>query len=192
LIVSVEDLHIAQESGASIESEEMAVAYGAGDLILKNRKIEMFHLKNFRMSAGAYLPLDLTLSDAGLYAGDSKDKGKFAFEGTYGGKPIKGQVDMTSQTGAVSKYQFADDNRFTMNLGSLQISGVLSPYVGKAGEVKNLSVYAATKSGRQDCKIPAEKTIPSGVFFHDVLAEFAKVKTPTSFDVYCQKLLSAP
>lgn len=191
-VMAVENLRILRDAGASVQADEMSIGFGAGDLILKNRRIEVFHLKNFKMSAGFYLPFELSLTDAGLYAGDTKDKGKFAFEGFYGGQALKGQIDMWSAAGTPPKYSFEDDNKFTINLGSFQLSGDLAPYVGKGGEIKNLRIFTATKAGKKNCDMPADKSIPSGVFFYDVLAGITKIKDPSAFDAYCKELQSAP
>lgn len=169
-------------------ADEFRVGFGAIDLITKNRKIEKFFLKNLYMGDGVYFPVALDLAEAGIFAGDAKDTGKFAFSGTFGDMPLKGEVAMVMEDGYQRKFHFADENPFVINIGSIQLSGQYVPYGGNGALVRGLGFFAATSKGRQTCDIAQDKTFAGDVFFKDTLAEFTKVNSATGFDDLCARL----
>lgn len=188
LTIHVQNLAIIGAPGGDIAAEDAEMSFALLDVVLKNRLIQNLHFKNLRIDEGVYLPLAIFLENAGTYISDTKDSGKFAFQGTYGGQPLKGEFAMILKTGARPKFTFDTDNHFVMNVGSVQLSGIFSPYIVNGGQIKNLKLYAAKKDGQQSCEIAEDKIFGGGVFFRDILTQAAKVKNAADFMTACGKV----
>lgn len=192
LMISVGDLSVSRTSGGKILLDEVDIGFSFTDIIFKTRRIEKLHLKNLHVDAGTYLPMTLVLDEASIYKGDTNDTGKFMFQGRYGGAALKGQIDMVAShslwRGDVAQYVFRDSNAFAMNIGSVQISGDFAPYAATDAGFRNLTIFAAKSTGKQDCKIGANKSFAPSLFFTDVVTPFADIKNPEDFKDVCSKV----
>ncbi len=188
LTIAVSNLEINRTTGEKIVAEDVDIGFGLSDVLFKTRKIEKFTLKNVHVDQGIYLPLNLFIEGATLSKDNKSGKGQFAFHGQYGSSPLQGQFDMVATGGNVPNYAFVEDNPFTMTLGSVMVSGVFSPYVATGGTVKNIALSAATKTGKKSCS-SSDKVIASSAFFHDILADLSKIKTPDDFHAVCEMLV---
>lgn len=187
--IAVENLRISNiKNSGYLSADEMLISFGAIDLIRKSRIIEDFHLKNFQVSAGVYTPLELQLSDAGIYPNEKKDAANFIMTGMYGKQELKAQFAMTMTSGIRAKYSFADENEFAVNLGAVQINGLFSPYSKNGAVMTQINMFAQIKDGRIECTLPPEKTVALSAFFTDILQQISSIKSPADLTSLCDTL----
>lgn len=181
LIVDIGGLSTSVSPTQNLSADKLNITFGAYDLFMKTRKIKNLSIKDARIDKDIFLPFDLYIKTA------ATTKDGFVFSGTYNGQDLQGKISMTSTGGVVPNYGFAAENPFTINIGSVQISGQFSPYAAEGTIVKSLSIFAATKTSKENCNIDAAKTIPTGVFFKETLADFVTVTTADGFKSACSK-----
>lgn len=170
-----------------VRADLLGIGFGSEDLFLKTRLIERFDIKALFASEGTLLPLRLEIAQAGI-SRTGAESAQFAFSGSYGGKELKGAIDMKPSSAEGSKFGLAEENKFTMNIGALQVSGLYIPYQSVGGEVKNLTFFAATKGGKKSCQLPEGRVLSSHEFFLGALSDLAGLKQPSDIDNLCQKL----
>ena len=187
--IAIEDLQISRvnETG-SMSADQVLIAFGPLDLLLKNRVIEDFHLKNFKIGEGVYTPLNIHLTDAGIYPNEKKDAANFILTGTYGPHELKGQFAMEMASGMRPKYSFTETGEFAMNLGAVQISGIFNPYGETGAAFSKLTLFAQQKDGRIECTLPPEKTVALQAFFKDVLGQIVTIQSPSDLTKLCDTL----
>jgi hypothetical protein len=187
--IEVEKLQVMGiKNAGNMTADNLLISFGPIDLITKARIIENFHLKNFVATEGVFTPLALHLSDVGIYPNEKKDAANLTLSGTYGDHDLKGQFAMDMKAGLRAKYSFKEDNDFAINLGSVQISGLFSPYTANGAVMHNIKMFAQQKDGRVECNLPPEKNFEFGVFFKDVLGEILAIKTPADLTTLCGTL----
>lgn len=187
--IEIENLEISGIGTTGMMSIGAAeIGFGPLDLILENRKIEEFYLKDLKISSDVYTPLSIHLADAGIYKGDSPDMGKFAFSGVYGAQPINGQIDMAMQAGVRPKYFFNDRNILVMTVGAVKINAVFSPYSPTGPELRQIMLSGEGKGMKMECALPTDKVIPLQQFMKDVIAKTADVESADDLKTLCQNL----
>lgn len=196
LTIAIDNVSVTgiNETG-TLSADHAEISFASMDIILKKRRIEKLSLKNLNLTGGAYVPEALKLDVVGLFVDETKkESGKFAFEGTYGGTSLKGEVSTTATLGVAPLFALSENNPFTINIGSVQIAGAYKPYDTKGGEFTNLTMFVAQKSGKKECSIPPQKTWAGKEFLVSVIAEISRIKTPKDFDAVCREIatLSAP
>lgn len=169
-------------------ADSLAIAFGPIDLIVKNRVIENFHLKNLIMAEGVFTPLELKLNDAGIYGDETKNTAQFKFTGQYGQQDLAGQIDMAMKSSFRPKYFFEEKNDFVITMGATQLSGKFSPTNQESGEITDLYLSAMEKNGSVECRIPAEKKISLSVFMKDILGQTATIKNAADLKNICDTL----
>lgn len=187
--IEIEDLKIARVKEIGVLSaDQMRISFGPLDLLLKNRVIEDFHLKNFNVSEGLYTPSAIHITEAGIYPDKEKEAASFLLTGTYGTQELKAQFAMTMKSGLRSKYSFDEGNEFAINLGAVQINGLFNPYAPNGALMSQLKMFAQKKDGRIECLLPPEKTLELTIFIKDVLGQVALIKSPSDLTKLCDTL----
>ncbi len=187
--IDIENLRVGGIKGPGfLSADQMLISFGPVDLLMKSRIIEDFRLKNFKVSAGVYTPLELKLADVGIYPNEKKDAANFMLTGTYGTQKLEGQFAMEMTSGMRPKYFFKEENIFAVNLGSVQINGLFKPYSENGAVMTQLKMIAQKKNGQIECLLPPEKIIGLSAFFTDVLGEIATIKSPADLTNLCNTL----
>lgn len=187
--IEVEKLQVSQiNEVGNMSADQMLISFGPIDLILKNRVIENFRLKNFHVSEGVYTPLPLNITDAGIYPNEKNDAANFMFTGTYGEQELKGQFAMAMKSGIRPKYFFHEGSDFAINLGAVQASGLFNPYSPDGALMSEIKIFAQQKSGKIECNLPPEKTVGLTAFLRDILGQVAAVKSPADLTKLCDTL----
>jgi hypothetical protein len=189
--IEIENLEITGISvSGTINAAQAEIGFGPLDLILKNRKIEKFYLKDLNISAGVYTPLSIYLADAGLYKNDTNDAGRFAFSGKYGTQSINGQIDMAMEDGVTPKYLFNEENNILITVGAVQLDAVFMPYNASGPQVKKIMLSGEGKGVKMECELPSDKVIPLTQFMKDVIGKTADIKSTDDLKNLCGNLKS--
>jgi hypothetical protein len=189
LTIEIEDLEISGINvTGTINVAQAEIGFGPLDLLLKNRKIEKFYLKDLDIDEGVYTPLSLYLADAGLYKDDKNETGRFAFSGRYGTQPLNGQIDMTVESGATPKYLFKDRNNLILTIGAVQLEAVFIPYEKIGPQISDINVSGEGKGMKVECSLPADKVISLTQFLRDIVAKSAEVASTDDLKKLCANL----
>lgn len=190
--LEISGLTSAGSQDGALRADLLGIGFGSEDLFFKTRLIERFDIKNLVISEGVIFPLRLEIIQAGLVKSSVEGTAKFAFSGLYGEKDLKGEIDMKSPSAGSQKFGLDEENKFTMNVGAIQASGIYVPYQSVGGEIKKLSFFAATKAGQQNCQLPEGRVFSSREYFQEVMSDFTTVASPADLKDLCSKLSKAP
>lgn len=189
--IEIENLEVTGISvSGTINAAQAEIGFGPLDLILKNRKIEKFYLRDLNISEGVYTPLSIYLADAGLYKNDTKDTGRFSFSGDYGTQPINGQIDMAMDKGVIPKYFFNEENNTIITIGAVQIDAIFMPYTVNGPQVKKIMLSGEGKGVKMECELPSDKAIPLTQFMKEVIGKTADIKSTDDLKNLCGSLKS--
>lgn len=187
--IEIENLEISGIASSGIMNIAKAeIGFGPIDLMLKNRKIEKFYLKDLNISAGVYTPLSLQLADAGIYKDEATGNGKFAFSGNYGTQPINGQIDMAMEGNVRPKYFLNEKNSLILTIGAVVIKAEFSPYASTGPELTQITLSGEGKNMKMECSLPTDKTIPLKKFMSDVIAKGTEVQSASDLEKLCNNL----
>lgn len=187
--IEIENLEISGIAVSGIMNIAKAeIGFGPIDLILKNRKIEKFYLKDLTISAGVYTPLSLKLADAGIYKDEATGNGKFAFSGNYGTHPINGQIDMAVEGNVRPKYFFNEKNNLILTINAVVVKAAFSPYATTGPEISQITLSGEGKNMKMECSMPSDKIISLQKFMSDVIAKSAEIQSTSDLEKLCNNL----
>lgn len=187
--IEVADLRITNLKGmGALSADHILISFGAFDLILKNRKIEAFHVQNLTVSQGVYTPLDFYIKDAGIYPDQNQDSAHFILAGAYGSEELKARFRMSMIRGVRPKYFFNQQNEFTMTVAGNEIQGLFHPYETGGAVMSHLEIRSQKKKTSMKCLLPPEKVISISIFFGHIFADHESIRSEGDFNQFCESL----
>ncbi|HOO50213.1 MAG TPA: hypothetical protein PLK94_02880 [Alphaproteobacteria bacterium] len=161
------------DSVGDIHAEYMGFSFGMIDLLLQNRHIKDFTIKNMFIVKGRLFNQNVYVRNASIKSLENEPSA-FAASGTYADIPFTFQISMLKDASSLPpSFTFDKENPFEISIGTVKIKGTFTPFAKDNATLANLEIL---QNGIACTSLPKTNKFTVMSFTNYVFSEISKIE----------------